>query len=59
MERCVGCERRRVEMRLMTEAAAEWIKNPTGPNVGIIHARLRAEAVAKGELDDGTIRPNS
>lgn len=55
---CVECERRRVEMRLMTEAAMEWIKNPTGPNVGQIHERLRGEAIARGELPNGIVRPH-
>ena len=56
---CHKCEQRRVEMRLMVEASTEWVKNPTGPGIPVILARLREEAMARGELDRvGAIRPH-
>lgn len=38
-------------MRLATEAFHEWTKTPTGPSIGDILARLRKEAIERGELD--------
>jgi hypothetical protein len=52
MTACPGCERRRKEMALMREAAKQWAKNATGPNVHEVYLRLRNEAIARGELND-------
>lgn len=56
---CEGCERRRKEMALMMEAAKQWTANPMGPNVNAIYLRLREEAINKGDLSDGDVRPSS
>lgn len=56
---CAGCERRRAEMKLMMEAAKLWTASPTGPTVMDIFKRLREEAINKGELSDGDVRPGS
>lgn len=56
---CAECERRRAEMLLMMEAARLWTSSPTGPNVMDIFKRLRDEAISKGELSDGSVRPGS
>lgn len=56
---CEGCARRRAEMKIIVAAGQEWIKNPAGPKVDVIIKRLRDEAIAKGELPDGIIRPGS
>ena len=58
---CPGCEQRRRIMEIMAQATKEWTRNPTGPNIQEIYSRLRNEAAAaaRGELDDGTVRPNS
>jgi hypothetical protein len=48
---CRACEERRVMMRIMAEASAEWTRNPTGPSIREVYLRLRAEAVERGELD--------
>jgi len=37
-------------MAIIVKAGQEWIKNPAGPRVDEIILRLRAEAIAKGEL---------
>lgn len=59
MFECEGCARRRAEMAIIVEAGRQWIKNPTGPKPDDIIKRLREEAIAKGELSDGIIRPGS
>lgn len=56
---CEGCAHRRAEMAIIVAAGQEWIKNPTGPKLDAIILRLRAEAMARGELSDGTVRPGS
>ncbi len=56
---CAACERRRKEMAIMLKATQLWTSNPTGPNVREIYLRLREEAIAAGEFDDGAIRPGS
>lgn len=56
---CEGCEQRRAEMLLMLEATKLWAQAPTGPNVHAIYLRLRKEAINKGELPDGIVRPHS
>ncbi len=56
---CAACERRRKEMALMMAAAKEWTAKPTGPNINTIYLRLRAEAIARGDFDDGIVRPSS
>ena len=55
---CIGCERRRREMAIWTEAAKEWSGKPLGPNIREIYKRLHAAAVARGEFDD-LDRPHS
>jgi hypothetical protein len=56
---CSGCERRRREMALMLEATKRWTKNPMGPNIHEVFIRLRAEAIGRGEFDDGNVRPDT
>jgi hypothetical protein len=46
-------------MALMLEATKQWTLKPMGPNVHEIYMKLRSEAVARGEFDDGPVRPNS
>jgi hypothetical protein len=53
---CKGCEQRRATMLLMAEAGKQWTSNPTGPNIREIFYKLRAEAIARGELD-GRVEP--
>jgi hypothetical protein len=43
-------------MLLMAEAGKQWTSNPTGPNIREIFYKLRAEAIARGELD-GRVEP--
>lgn len=38
-------------MKLYAEAVREWVEKPLGPNANTIFARLRAEAVARGDFD--------
>lgn len=54
---CEGCERRRREMALLLEASKLWTLNPLGPQIPMIFKRLREEAIARGEMDDGPLRP--
>jgi hypothetical protein len=56
---CRGCERRRKEVALMTEAVMQWVANPTGPHIHEIYTQLRNGAIARGEFDDGDVRPNT
>jgi hypothetical protein len=48
---CKSCEQRRVIMGIMAEATKLWMRNPLGPSIETIFARLRAEAIARGDLD--------
>lgn len=56
---CEGCARRRAETAIIVAAGREWIKNPTGTKLNDIILRLREEAMARGELSDGNVRPGS
>lgn len=49
---CRACEQRRKIALIMKEAFVLWTKAPMGPALKEIVARLKTEAVAKGELDD-------
>lgn len=49
---CRACEQRRKIAVIMKDAFMAWTKDPMGPALKEIVARLKAEAVANGELDD-------
>lgn len=52
---CHACEQRRIIGRLSREAFVEWTKNPMTTRFMEILERLRREAIARGELDDGPL----